>query len=67
MSTPSDSPLSNVFPEPYLTTEVSDRLTQEILDAFNRERLTPHQARLVLSRVRDLIDTGELIARTGSH
>lgn len=63
----SNSNPSDAFPEPYLTTEVSDRLSQEILDAFNRERLTPHQARLVLSRVRDLIDTGELIARTRSH
>lgn len=30
----------------------SDRLTQEILDAFNREHLTPHQARLLLARAR---------------
>ncbi|MGC3975901.1 MAG: hypothetical protein QM771_16190 [Nitrospira sp.] len=55
------------LPEPYLTTEVSDRLIQGILDAFNHEQLTPHQARLVLSRVRHLIDIGELIARRESH
>ncbi|ULA68823.1 MAG: hypothetical protein LZF62_380009 [Nitrospira sp.] len=55
------------FPVTYLSTEVSDRLTQEILDAFNRERLTPQRARVVLIRVRTLIDMDELIARTGSH
>mgnify|MGYP000916004126 FL=1 len=67
MSKPADSIPSQAFPEPYLATEVSDRLTQEILDAFNREHLTPHQARLLLARVRDLIDVGELVARTRSH
>lgn len=55
------------FPVAYLSAEVSDRLTQEILDAFNRERLTPHQARVVLTHVRTIIDTGEFIASTGSH
>ncbi len=67
MSKAEDSAANKAFPEPYLATEVSDRLTQEILDAFNREHLTPHQARLVLARVRDLIDVGELVARTRSH
>ncbi|MDI3467925.1 MAG: hypothetical protein OJF50_006746 [Nitrospira sp.] len=36
---------SDAFPEPYLSTEVSDRLIQQILDAFNREGLTSEQAR----------------------
>ncbi len=67
MSTPYDASLRDAFPESYLTTAVSDRLMQGILDAFNHEQLTPHQARQVLSRVRELIDLGELIARTGSH
>lgn len=55
------------FPTPYLSGEIADRLIQEILDGFNREHLTPHQARLVLDRVRGLIDAGELIARMRSH
>ena len=67
MPKPADSQPRDVCPEPYLAIDVSDRLTQEILDAFNREFLTPHQARVVLSRVRHLIDMGEVIARTGSH
>src|SRR5688500_4665673 len=29
------------FPVPYLSTEVSDRVIQEILDAFNREEAEP--------------------------
>lgn len=55
------------FPVPYLSTEVSDRLMQEILDAFNREGLTSEQSRQVLARVKDLLDLGELIARKTSH
>ncbi|GMV51970.1 MAG: hypothetical protein AMXMBFR67_35130 [Nitrospira sp.] len=60
-------PGGDAFPEPYLSTDVSDRLTQHILDAFNREGLTPHQARHVLARVKDLLDLGGLIARKTSH
>ena len=52
MSDPTDPLTSGTFPESYLSTEVSDRLIQQILDAFNREGLTPHQARQVLGRVR---------------
>ena len=55
------------FPVPYLSTEVSDRVIQEILDAFNREGLSPEQSRQVLDRVKQLIDLGELIARKTSH
>lgn len=40
------------FPKPYLSTEVSDRLIQQILDAFNREGLTSEQSRQVLARVK---------------
>lgn len=57
----------DAFPEPYLSTEVSNRLIQQILDAFNREGLTSEQSRQVLSRVKDLLDLGELIARGTSH
>ncbi len=67
MSNPTDPFPSEAFPEPYLPTEVSDRLIQQILDAFNREGLTPHQARQVLDRVKDLLDLGELVARKTSH
>lgn len=67
MSDPTDPLTSGTFPESYLSTEVSDRLIQQILDAFNREGLTPHQARQVLGRVKDLLDVGELVARKASH
>lgn len=65
-NSPGPSP-SDAFPEPYYSTEVSDRLIQHILDAFNREGLNPHQARQVLARVKDLLDLGELIAQKTSH
>ncbi|MCW5797726.1 MAG: hypothetical protein KIT40_04440 [Nitrospira sp.] len=58
---------SDAFPQPYLSAEVSDRLIQQILDAFNREALTSEQSRQVLARVKDLLDIGELIARRTSH
>lgn len=67
MSDPTDPLPSEAFPAPYLSTEVSDRLIQQILDAFNREGLTPHQARQVLDRVKGLLDLGELVARKTSH
>ena len=55
------------FPVPYLPPEVSDRLIQQILDAFNREGLTTEQARQLLDRVKHVLDAGELIARRSSH
>ncbi len=67
MSDPPDHDPRDAFPEPYLSTEVSDRLIQEILDAFNREGLTSEHSRQVLARVQHLIDLGELIARRTSH
>ena len=55
------------FPAPYLSTDISDRLIQHILDAFNEDGLTSEQSRQVLVRLKHLIDTGELIARCTSH
>ena len=60
-------PQSQSFPVPYLSTAVSDRLIQQILDAFNREGLTSEQARPVLPGSTQLIEVGELIARRSSH
>ena len=67
MGSPSNPQDDQPFPMPYLPTEVSDRLIQQILDAFNGEALTSEQARQILDRVRALIDLGELIARKTSH
>jgi hypothetical protein len=58
----SDTQDGQPFPVRSLSTEVSDRVTQQILDAFNREGLTSEQARQVLARVTQLIDLGELLA-----
>lgn len=58
---------NDAFPQPYLSAEVSDKLIQQILDAFNREGLTSKQSRQVLARVHALLDLGELIARKASH
>ena len=67
MSNPPDNNPSSVFPERYLSSEVSDRVIQSILDTINQHGLTSHQAQQVLARVRDLIDAGELIARKTTH
>jgi hypothetical protein len=63
----SNNQTGHPFPVPYLSTEVSDRLIQQILEAFNREGLTSGQAREVLRSVRELVDVGELVARKSSH
>ncbi len=57
---------SSAFPESYLSTEVSDRVIQQILDAFNRDGLTSEQSRQVLDRVKQLLALGELLARKTS-
>ncbi len=67
MSNPPDNNPTSAFPESYLSTEASDRVTQQILDAFNREGLTSEHARQVLAHAKQLIDLGELIARRTSH
>lgn len=67
MPSPPDPHDGQPLPVPYLSTEVSDRLIQQTLDAFKQEGLTSEQARQVLSRIRHLIDLGELVARKSSH
>ena len=67
MGTPSNPHDGQSFPVPYLSAEVSDRLIQQILDAFNCEGLTTEQARQLLDRVKHVLDAGELIARRSSH
>ncbi len=67
MASPSDPQDDQPVPVPYLSTEVTDRLIQQVLDAFNQEGLTSKQAHQVLSRVKQLLDLGELIARKTSH
>lgn len=67
MSDGSDNHPDSAFPEPYLSSEVADRVIQSLLDTINQHGLTSQQARQVLARTRDLIDAGELIARKTSH
>ena len=67
MASPPNPHDGQPVPVPYLTTEVSDRLVQQILDSFNREGLTTEQSRQILDRVKQLLDAGELIARRTSH
>ena len=47
--------------------DVSDRLIQQIIDAFTREGLTSEQSRQVLTRLKHLIATSELAAQQTSH
>ena len=41
--------MMTAVPEPYLSAEVPDRLTQHILGAFNAEGLTSEQSRQALN------------------
>jgi hypothetical protein len=47
MSNSSDSHPDAAFPEPYLSSEVADRVIQSLLDTINQHGLTSHQARQV--------------------
>lgn len=57
----------SVFPEPYLLTETENKLIQQILDLFNEQSLTAHQAKVVLARRERLIDIGEKLVSKTTH
>jgi hypothetical protein len=46
------------FPEPYLNVQVENALVDRILELFNAEGLTEHQAKNLLARVNGLIELG---------
>ena len=55
------------FPEPYLNVQVENALVDRILELFNATKLTSHQAKLLLDRVRVLIELGERVATKTTH
>jgi hypothetical protein len=46
------------FPEPYLNVQVENAVVDRILELFNATKLTSRQAKLLLDRVRVLIELG---------
>jgi hypothetical protein len=54
-------------PEPYLNVQVENALVDRILELFNATKLTSHQAKLLLERVRVLIELGERLATKTTH
>jgi hypothetical protein len=61
------NPPLEAIPEPYVMTEVEDRIIQAILDLLNANGLMAWQAKALLGRLHQLIDIGELLARKTSH
>jgi hypothetical protein len=54
-------------PEPYLKVQVENALVDRILELFNATKLTSHQAKLLLDRVRVLIELGERVTSKTAH
>jgi hypothetical protein len=54
-------------PEPYLNVQVENALVDRILELFNATKLTSHQAKLLLDRVRVLIELGERVTSKTAH
>jgi hypothetical protein len=61
------NPPLDAIPEPYVMTEVEDKIIQAILDLLNENRLTARQAKGLLGRLNQLIDIGELLAKKTTH
>jgi hypothetical protein len=55
------------FPQPYLNVQVENALVDRILELFNATKLTSHQAKLLLDRVRVLIELGERMGTGTNH
>jgi hypothetical protein len=55
------------FPQPYLNVQAENALADRILELFNATKLTSHQAKRLLDRVRVLIELGERVASKTSH
>ena len=61
------NPPLEAIPEPYVMTEVEDKIIQAILDLLNANSLTTRQAKALLGRLNQLIDVGEMLARGTTH
>jgi hypothetical protein len=61
------NPQLDAIPEPYVMTEVEDKIIQAILDLLNANNLTAQQAKALVGRLNQLLDVGELLARRTAH
>lgn len=61
------TPDQEPFPEPYLLTEIQDRIIQQILDVFVKEGITPKQAKSLLGKIDVLLELGEKLANKTTH
>jgi hypothetical protein len=61
------NPPIEAIPEPYVMTEVEDKIIQAILDLLNANNLTARQAKVLLGRLNQLIDVGEMLAHKTTH
>lgn len=61
------TPNQEPFPEPYLLTEIQDRIIQQILNVFVEEGVTTRQAKSLLGKVDVLLEVGEKLANKTAH
>lgn len=61
------TPDQQPFPEPYVLTEIQDRIIQQILDVFVKEGVTTRQAKSLLGKVDVLLEVGERVANRKGH
>ena len=61
------NPPVQAVPEPYVMTEVEDKIIQAILNLLNANGLTAPQAKALLGRLHQLIDIGEMLAKKTTH
>jgi hypothetical protein len=61
------NPPIEAIPEPYVMTEIEDKIIQAILDLLNANNLTARQAKALLGRLNQLIDVGEMLAHKTMH
>jgi hypothetical protein len=56
------------FPQPYLNVQAENALVDRILELLNATKLTSHQAKNLLGRVKTLIELGErLVSNERAH
>jgi len=65
------SPRSSIpetaFPEPYLLTEMENKIIDDMLGLLNKHGLTSHQSQNLLERLGRIIEMGQRLAKGTTH
>jgi hypothetical protein len=55
------------FPEPYLLTEIENRIIDDILELLNKNGLTSHQSQNLLEQLGRIIEMRQRVAKEMTH